>query len=174
MFREPLPKHVDLRKLAVQGAEIRSTVSLARLPRLASAVQDASGEALVKLDFSVDPQGLKVIEGDIDTEVGVICQRCLQAMTLKLHADVSLAIVWDDIDARHLPKHLDPLILGEGESDLHDLVEEELILALPFVNYHDPDECSGKQSYSSGTEQTKAEPEGSSPFSVLEQLKNKP
>ena len=55
-----------------------------------------------------------------------------------------------------------------------EIVEDELLLAMPFVSYHDPGECSGKQSYESTSDDVKkalAEEEKENPFNVLAQLK---
>ena len=69
---------------------------------------------------------------------------------------------------------MDPLIVGEDElMDLNEVVEDELLLNMPFVAYHDPDKCSGKQQYEfSAEEETAPVEEKENPFSVLEQLKS--
>ena len=59
----------------------------------------------------------------------------------------------------------------EGEQgDLWTLVEDEMILAIPIVSYHDTDAC--KQLLDAYRQPpATAEKEGDNPFKALEQLK---
>ena len=70
-----------------------------------------------------------------------------------LKSDVVLGIAWDDTRARSLPKEYEPLVAGEEPIDLREIVEDELLLVLPFVNYHDEGQCSGLSSFSVGPEE---------------------
>ena len=172
MLNDPLPKQVDVRKLIVKSAEITAQEPVARLERLSGLLADDSGEALVNLRFFVDEGRFRKIEGDIRSTVNVICQRCLEPMPIALTAEVNLAVVWTEDEAKQLPRVLDPLIVGEDPIDLSEIVEEELILSLPIVSYHEG-ECEGHSSFSSGDEEAAvAEEPKENPFSILEQLKS--
>ena len=66
-------------------------------------------------------------------------------------------------------KFIDPLVIDKGILDLYQMLEDELILALPIVNYHEIGQCANnldKFKYnSSSNAQT-------GPFDILKQLKN--
>lgn len=173
MLTEQLPKEVNPRKLAAQGISINARLPLSSLPRLLGTLENDEGEIQVALRFDRDEQGLYCITGSIKTVVDVICQRCLETMSVALDCDVALAVVWDDVDARQLPKEYEPLVVGGDSLDLYEMVEDEIFLGLPFVNYHDPAECSGKQRFST-TPETEGEIKAAkeNPFGVLEKLKS--
>jgi uncharacterized protein len=178
MFDEPLPKQADLRKYTAKQATFNARLPLSCFPRFASSLA-ASGKdedsVVANLQFDVDNQRHRTLIGDVDCEVSVICQRCMQPMRIHIHADIALAVVWDEEQAQQLPKSFDPLIVAEDELvDMNEILEDELLLAMPYVSYHNLGECEGKQSYESTSDQVikaLAEAETENPFSVLGQLK---
>ena len=170
-----LPNRADLRKLATQGAQITSRISLKTLPRVAQAVLSEETEIDVNLPFGRDEQGLYVIEGDVAATVDMTCQRCLQAVSIELGSHFNLGVVWDDDGAKQLPSYLEPLVASAEPFDLHVLVEDELLLSLPFSPYHDTTECQGGEYQQQQTAVADADPapQRENPFAVLEQLKRK-
>ena len=170
-----LPNRADLRKLATHGAQVDARISLKTLPRVAQAVLSEEAEIGVELKFDRDEQGLYVIEGDVNGTVDMTCQRCMQAVAVELSSHFNLGVVWDDDGAKALPSYLEPLVASAEPFDLHVLVEDELLLSLPFSPYHDTDVCQGgeyQQQQSAVAEADKA-PKRENPFAVLEQLKRK-
>ena len=66
------------------------------------------------------------------------CQRCLQPMTVELHVSPTLRFVRDEALAEQLDEDSEEDVLALSAAlDLHDLVEDELILALPLVPRHE-------------------------------------
>ncbi len=108
----------------------------------------------------------------LEVDVTVTCQRCLEPMPQHLSSENTLAVVWTDEQAAHLPRHLDPLILEDEPCRLWDLVEDELILALPAFSYHDTEACNDSMSgYTDPSPKEAAGEEKPNPFEVLAQLK---
>ena len=73
-----------------------------------------------------------VIHSVIDTEVKMVCQRCLELVTLPIHSECSYAVVKEGANTQSLPKGYDVLELGEDPLDLHALIEEELCSPCPL------------------------------------------
>ncbi len=173
MFDEPLPKQADLRKLTSSGANFRSHLDVANFPRLANAVYEGQGQVDIDLHFGIDEQHIRYIAGSVNCETSVICQRCLEPVSINFGSDMFLGIVWSEEKAKHLPISMDPLIVVENELvDLNDVVEEELLLGLPFVSFHEVGECTGKQRYESSSEELITPVVKENPFKVLEKLKS--
>lgn len=173
MLNEPLPSQIDIRKLATKGVEIAANFPVSRLKRFQEMLADEQGSVDAKLVFYIDEQGLRRVGGEVHSNVQVVCQRCLQPVPIRVDCSLNLAIVWTDEDAQNLPKAIEPLIVGEELTDLADIVEEELILSLPFVNYHDLQACpAGETVGYTSAEQPVAEEPKENPFKVLEQLKS--
>lgn len=167
-----LPRQVDPRKFAQKGISLSGRIPLTALPRLNEAVQGGSEEIDVHLDFGIDEQGAKTLKGYADARVSVVCQRCLQPTELTLHADIALAVIWTEAQAQNLSKDLDPWILDEGQADLYEAIEEELLLVLPMVAYHE-EQCVDPSVLSVGEVEPDTQ-ESDNPFKVLEQLKGSP
>jgi uncharacterized protein len=167
-----LPRLVDAIKLSRQAAHMEGRVKLAELDRLADLMDGAGGDAEVKLQFGLDDHGRRTVSGEIAAVLPVLCQHCLQAMDFSVDIDLNVALTWSDDEARNLPSVLDPVMVAndEGEVDLYQLVEEELLLALPSRGKGP--EIFGKIDEAAGNS------EENNPFSSLaevkEQLKKTP
>ena len=142
MRRQPLPKTVDARKFAASGYEIHAEQPVSGLPRFYAGLASQRGTVALDLTFYRDEQGFYRIGGGAQVEVDVVCERCLDIMPINITAEFGLAVVWTDDQAKALPKSLDALIVGEEGLELAELLQDELILNTPFVNYHDPQQCS--------------------------------
>lgn len=138
-----LPVSVDLTKMTSKGVEMQADLPLADLPRLENVLSDVSGSAQVSLRFSIDEQKRQRIEGEVSAALSIFCQRCLEPMPFPVHAEISLAVVRDEALAAQLPRNMDPIIVSDDLLHLHEVVEEELLLSLPFVSYHET-QCAEK------------------------------
>ncbi|MDO8862320.1 YceD family protein [Haliea sp. E1-2-M8] len=171
MLTDPLPGTLDLRKAASRGAIVTGTSKPLELPRFRDLLAADEGIIEAVLTFSRDEEGRYLVQVVTDSTVTVTCQRCLQPMPLQLHTDSTLAVVWTDEQARLLPAWLEPVIVTEEECSLRELVEDELILALPPFSYHEQVDCNTVLADMAAEPEADELPEKSNPFDVLAQLK---
>ena len=172
MFTEPLPHSLDVRKAAARGVSVSGVLKPLDLPRFRELLAEDSGSLQATLAFSRDEENRYLIAVSVAAEVSVTCQRCLEPIPLHLQTDNLLAVVWDDADARQLPRSLEPLIVEEGPCNLWELVEDELILGLPAFSYHEAQDCNKILAGISAPPQEDGEDGGKpNPFNVLAQLK---
>lgn len=169
--QKPFPRQGDPRKFAQQGVTLEGFLPVAELPRLAAVVKDTQGNINVDLVFGINEEGKRVVTGSASGDVSLVCQRCLEPVKVPVECEISLAIVWDEEAAKALPDYLDPWITGEGAADFYEMIEEELLLSLPAVAYHE-EPCIDTRLYSSGRPVEVKETKN--PFKVLEQLKSSP
>lgn len=173
MSAEPLPKQADLRKLAGKQAHFSVACDLAAFSRFSGAVVDGKGSVTAELQFAIDEQHVPVLDGWVSCKTQVECQRCLEPVAIEIHSDICLGLVKNEIQARNLPKARDPLMVDDEELfDLNEMLEDELLLAMPFVSYHEPDQCKGRQFYESAAPGVPVAEKKENPFSVLESLKS--
>lgn len=170
-YDKPLPRQGDPRKFAQQGISLSGFVPVLSLPRLVEAVESGDGAVQVELAFGVNESRKKVVSGTAKADVHLLCQRCLNPVSVSIMCDIALAVIWDEEDIKALPKDLDPWIAGEGMADFYEMIEEELLLNLPPVAYH-KELCVSEKLFSSG-EPVEVKQE-KNPFQVLEQLKSSP
>ena len=172
MLTEPLPQTLDIRKAAAREVTVSGVVKPANLPRFRELLASDEGEIEAEFTFSRDEEKRYLVHLHLKGQVEVTCQRCLEAMPQQLGGENQLAVVWTDEQARHLPRHLDPLIEPEEASNLWELVEEELMLSLPQYSYHNTDECKERLApYREPAPEAGADAEKPNPFDVLAQLK---
>jgi uncharacterized protein len=116
-------------------------IPLAELPRVAHELVGTAGEAKGVVKFS---RQLGNAVADLQVKAGpeVVCQRCMQTMRWPIDVKSRIALVSDFDAADRVPEGLE-VFLVEGDSvSVRDLVDEELLLALPTVALHDENsEC---------------------------------
>jgi len=171
-----LPHMVEARTLAAREVTVEGTLQAARMPRLDAAIVAAVAPARVHAQFCRDEEGRYILKLSVHMAVSVACQRCLGPLELDLVSDSQLAALWTDEQAQQLPSRYDPLITGD-ETDLWQVVEDELLLALPAFSYHSDSQCGlatgVAQPDAAEPDETDA-PARDNPFTVLAALKNEP
>ena len=166
-----LPDHLDPWRFADLGKQINGSLELKGFPRLAESLTDAEGEVEFELDFYRDGSRRACLRGRVKARLPLQCQRCLARMELPVDSAVSLAFVESLDEAERLPDDLDPQLVEEGRVNLRDLLEDELLLALPQVALHPQGECA-PYVVDIGDKAERSEARAN-PFAVLEQLKRK-
>lgn len=175
MQKVKMPVTIDPVKAAQKRSDYEGVIPLVNLTRLTESLLDKQGEVAVRVECGTDQQGLTVIQGSASCEVSVTCERCGDAMTLSLDCSFAYTPVKPDDDAalELIPERYDVIEKDEhGEINLRQLVEDELILALPLFPMHDEAVCAvSAASMSFGD--IGPEPEKPNPFAVLAELKKK-
>ena len=166
-----LPRRVDPRKLANQGVALKGEIMPNQCLRLADAVLEILEPITASLSFDINDRGHRSVSGSAVTSVNIDCHRCLEPMQLPLKAELDVEIVWSEDSARNVPRDCDPWVVETESADIIALVEEELLLALPIVNYHPEEECTSTVGYSTGEELAAEKSDRSNPFEILGQLK---
>ncbi len=173
MLTEPLPTSLDVRKAAAREVEVAGLLQPRDLQRFRALLAADEGAIEVFLTFSQDEEKRSLIGVKLQADVIVTCQRCLEPMHRQLRSDNTLAVVFTDEQAARLPRHLDPLIVEDQACNLWDVVEDELILAMPPFSYHDIAECSTRVAdFSDAASDMEPQAEKPNPFDVLAQLKS--
>lgn len=168
-----LPKHADIRKFAAAHTQFKGDAEVSEFPRILAAVADISGCLSYSLNFDRDSEGRSVVSGSIRGVLNLICERCMQLMEYPLNADFKLGVVATDDQARLLPDWLEPLLVEEY-MDIADIIEDEVLLCLPIVSYHDEKSCSQQAGYVSADKSAQVTDEvRKNPFEVLAALKKK-
>jgi len=165
-----LPELIDPWRALETEARYAGSLRLARMARLRESLREAEGEARFTLAFSRDLEGRGLVQGQIQARLILTCQRCLEALDLPVQAPLALALVTGLDEARLLPEDLDPLVVTGESLPLADLIEDELLLALPLIPMHDPGACpqARGQEEEEGAHQSEEAPR---PFAILSVLK---
>jgi uncharacterized protein len=138
------PHKLNVTALARAQALIEGEVALSALPRLAASVaDDATSPAIWSAQGSYrEPAGRDVevrLHLRASMQVPLTCQRCLERLWQPLTVDRLLRFVPTEAQAEALDEvseDEDVLVLPR-KLNLPELVEDELILALPIVPRHE-------------------------------------
>ena len=138
-----LPETIRPLELVRQLARVEGDMEIAGMKRLAGRLADSGGTVHADLRFGRDAGNVRYVRGRIRTRLTLTCQRCLEDLCFPVDIAVSLGIIGAAGEAESLPGEYEPLLLDESETmRLGDLIEDELILALPIVARHGREECS--------------------------------
>lgn len=174
----PLPEMANPRRLCDAGKSFEGSLALSSFERLASLLASPAGELSYELHFDRGEKGRAQITGHIKATVQVVCQRCMEAMTYPVDTPLSLALVSGPDEAERLPEAFDPVLIeDEKPVRLADLLEDELLLALPAAPVHPVEACAVRpedfSSMPAADEVAEAEEaaDKANPFAVLAGLK---
>ena len=135
-----LPAVVDPLRLADEGAELRGVLGLRGMPRLMELCADDSGTVTIDLLFERGAQGLRQMHGTLRAEVPVVCQRCMQPFRHAISAQTWLILLKPGEPSAIPADEADTLVVSKP-LPLGDIVEDELLLAMPMVPRHAPGKC---------------------------------
>lgn len=172
MFDKRLPVQIDPVRFAEAGREMAGRMALAEMPRLVEALAAAEGAVEVELRFGVDDSGIRHMAGRLQATVTLVCQRCLEPFDKELDVALRLGLVASEGEAERLPAGYDPLQVGDGRLFLRDVIEDELLLALPQIARHEPDACQPVEVVEEPAAEADEAPR-ENPFAVLARLKEK-
>ena len=119
-------------------------IPLAELPRVSHELISKEGEASGRVSFS-KAQGQAVADLTVHAEPEVVCQRCMMAMRWPVNVSSRIALVSDYDAADRVPEGFEVFLVEAASVSVRDLVDEEVMLALPHVARHaEESECAGR------------------------------
>lgn len=161
------PAVIDSLEFVRNGGEIHETVPVAEFGRLHDLLYDGAGEIAYTLRGGHDERQRPRLRLSVSGSVRLRCQRCLNALPLPLTLSANLLLVQPGtMDASEDEDPLAPDSIEASPSlDVRGLVEDEIILSLPFSPRHAEEACRAPAD-EAGRPATKE-----SPFAKLASLK---
>ena len=176
MQKVRIPVTVDPVKSANKKQTFDGLVPVKTLSRFQGLLAEVSEhDPDVNVEFGIDEQGVSYFAGSAITAVKLTCQRCNEPFAVDISAQFAYAPVSSKQSSDELPERYEAVEVNEfGEINLHGLVEDELILAMPLVAKHDPKDCQvDRDAMTWGEIEEPSEDDSENPFSVLQELKRK-
>lgn len=134
LMSKDVPEILDAWRMVAARREFAGQAPLAGFERLRSALADDAGEVAFELEFDRDALKVPFVEVRVRASLPLVCQRSLQRFDFPLDIRQRLGLIRDESEEAALPTGYEPLLLPE-DGMLHalELVEDELILAVPAV-----------------------------------------
>lgn len=165
---------------ATEGGQLAGRWPGATLTRLAESQSPPQYGALPDVAWSAQGERLPVAGSEaelwlslsVQAPVWLTCQRCLQPFQVTLAFERRLRFVSGEAEAEALDAESEDDVLALSRSlDLRELVEDELLLALPIVPRHEV--CPQPLPMAVGMDEIDDElPERPHPFAALQALKS--
>lgn len=139
------PSRLDVRSLIEQGASMSGVWPLHTLARLHGSVMADQTPAEAAIAWEVRGEARPTAVGQpewwlrlsADADLALVCQRCLGPVREHVSVDRWLRFVADESQAAALDAELEDDVLALPRwLNLVDLVEDELLMALPLVPRH--------------------------------------
>jgi uncharacterized protein len=153
---------IDGFEFASAGATQQGVWPVSDLPRLRDMLASDDGEVAYTLQGTRDERERPALRVKVKGWLKLRCQRCLEALPVEVRTDelLVLAATLQEIHAEPADVSAPDRVVAGKEMPLRDLIEDELILAVPYAPRHE--NCVA--SAADGQE------DGSSPFAGLRGL----
>ena len=142
--QQRMPVQIDPFRFAVKREHLLGKIPLKQLKRLTAELESSEGDVDVDVNFTIDDDGTTLLQGTINTEVQLICQRCLETMPHQLDIEFQLALVKTEAEMERLGDQYESCLIEDTPIMFSDLIEDELLLALPVIPKHLDDSCTQK------------------------------
>lgn len=171
-MRDKLRRRYQVHKEVSRNGCFEGEIRVADLKRLTGLLYSgnstrAPGGVRVEFEFVRNEYGLPMIRGRLTTRLELECQRCLG--TIEYPLDLEMRLLVDASDDVVRDSSLDTIYSVEDCIDIFEVVEDELILAVPLVARHDDRACNEHWPADANTETATAAADN--PFAVLQVLK---
>ena len=163
-----LPERVDASRMVQARRSFQGTLPLASLERLRGSLAAVDGVADYDLEFGRDELGIAYLAVRVAAELPLTCQRTLEVYRQPVRLDQRLGLIEHEDEEAALPPGYEPLLIADGQLNLADVIEDELILALPVV----PLKPGAPLEWHDEPDSEPVEEEPPSPFLVLAGLKD--
>ena len=169
-----IPVSIDPIRAAASQLSYEGLIPGKHLKRLNELSAGDCSDVIVSLECGEDIQGIVYLKGKAVTELTLNCQRCMTLYSTKVTVDFNFTPCENEVGIDELPDAYDPIECDDiGEVRLHQLIEDELIVAMPLIPMHADESCNkGDQDIVVGEIEPSQE-ERPNPFAVLEKLKSK-
>ena len=154
---------IDTRRLAERGERVDRLLTTRDLPRLRKECSTSFAPVEVSVTGVRTPLGKAGVRVSMRAQVKVPCQRCLKPLPLEL--ELACAFEWVASESEQALRDDDDewdAVIAAEQVDLLPLLEDELLLAVPFAPMHPA--CQTGMAAEAG--------EKVSPFAMLASLKH--
>jgi uncharacterized protein len=164
-----LPDNLDPWRMVQAQRVFEGTLPLAPMKRLSELLASSNGEVSYRVEFGRDEFSVSHVDVRLEAELLMVCQRSMAEFLQPVSVNQRLGLMRDESEEAQLPEGYDPLLVQGGQLSMKDVIEDELILALPLVALG-PGAPLEQVSVTAGT--VPEDEQAPNPFAVLGQLKS--
>ncbi len=159
---------IDGIEFARSGKHLSGDLEIGSLGRLRESLSSSEGAVEYSIRGGQNPKGRPMLHLTVKGTLSLTCQRCLGALAFPVDVRSDLLLLQDESEFADIVDEDDDsvdAVVAAPRMSVAALVEDEVILALPYAPRHPEGECSAGGA-ALGEATVKA-----SPFAALKQLK---
>ncbi len=140
---------INSAEFAKKALELHDIIAVSQFSRLSDVVASSVGMLNYRLVGGVDTGGKPSLELYVQGGLQLVCQRCLEPFKFELDIASKFFIVADEDAIPELEEHGpevdgdEDYLVAEAQMHVFDLIEDEILLALPLAPRHEAEACSG-------------------------------
>lgn len=142
---------IDGLEYARSGARLSGDWQVKDFPRLKDALYASSGTLHYGLQGLPQEQGRPALRLRVEGVLQLTCQRCLGPLEFALRSEALLLLFGHEAEIAVLDAEGPERIVAEREMSVLDLVEDEVLLAIPIAPRHE--QCSLREGDASAAQQ---------------------
>lgn len=127
-----IPHHVKASQALARSERYSGELDPAQLPRLRPELGGESSPVSVDFRLQRDAAG-DWLRGSVRASLKLQCQRCLNAFGWRLETHTELRLVYSDAQEQQVLEDADPYRVEDDRLPLREIVEDEVLLALPMM-----------------------------------------
>jgi uncharacterized protein len=137
-------RRFDAFRLGQRGEVLAGELDVAALARVADQLGSADRPARVAwtIEGGQDGLGRPMLTLTVQGSLPLVCQRCLQPCDVAVDQRSELLLARDEAELKRLDADQREVVLASAPLDARTLVEDELLLSLPFAPRHPEAECA--------------------------------
>ncbi len=128
-----LPDIVDPWRMVQARRVFEGRLSIGMLPRLREALAEGEIEATYEVEFGTNEFDIAFLDLRVEATLPLTCQRTLTTFAYAVTLDQRLGLIRDEADEAGLPGQYEALLVTDDGLRVMDVIEDELLLALPVV-----------------------------------------
>ena len=166
-----LPDVVDAWRMVSGRRRFHGALPLRDMLRLRDSLASDAGEAHYDIEFGRDEMGVAFLAVRVEARLPLTCQRTLDEFALPVSVSTQLGLIAHERDEAALPPGFEALLVKDNELHLREVIEDELILALPVVPVKPGVAQDTEYVYRTGPEGADEEPAAPNLFEALARLR---
>ena len=159
------PSKLKLFNFAKKEISFSGLYQISDFPEISEISRNKKDNVRVDLAFYLNNNKTPCVEGIIELDIVLACQRCLDDLSIALEHNFNLAFVKHGQESDELDSHIELYVIEEEELATHDLISDEILLSIPMVPMHSHD-CTKEIN-----KQEIVEEKLENPFAILKNIK---
>jgi uncharacterized protein len=133
---------IDTVEFARAGLRLSGEAPVGELQRLADSLFDTGGKLKYELAGGTDSKQRLRLQLAVEGSINLRCQRCLGSLAYPVAVQANLLVLAQQAGGE--TAEIDDLdgVPADAHADVWSLVEDEILLAIPFAPRHAEEQCS--------------------------------